>query len=287
MDWTFRQATGRLTRRSKKEPKRATVLIAISDNVQIRKDKPSGTIVLNRPNRCNALSREMVNAIKQGFEDLYQENGVRAVILTGTGSTFCAGTDLQEIKETAEGKDANRIWMEDVSRFQELIEYLLRYPKPIICGVNGWVVGSGAALLMASDFVVADNRAQFQMPEARRGLFSGIAAALLAFRLGPIWTNQMLLSGATIENQAAVKTGLFHEAVEPELVWARCQQLAEEISQGAQQSHQLTKKLINETIGEELFTQISIGAANTAAARTTDAAIEGINAFLEKREPQW
>ena len=262
-------------------------MIAISDNVQIRKDNPSGSIVINRPNRRNALSREIVAAIKQGFEDLYQEGAVRAVILTGSGTTFCAGTDLQEIKDTAEGKDANEVWQQDVLQFQELIEYMLRYPKPIICAVNGSVVGSGAALMLASDIVIAERHAELLMPEAKRGLFSGIAAALLAFRIGTHQAAKILLSAAPMINEMALQMGLFHEVVDTDLAWARCQELAKNVAQGAHQTHQLTKQMINETIGEELFDQIRIGAANTAAARTTEIALEGVNAFLEKREPNW
>ena len=262
-------------------------MIAISDNVQIRKDKPSGTIIINRPNRRNALSREILGGIQQALEDLHQENGVAAVILTGSGSTFSAGTDLVELQETAAGKDANEIWHQDVSRFQQLIETMLRYPKPIICAANGWVVGSGAALMLASDIVVADKNAQVVFPEANRGLFSGVAAPLLAFRIGASQASRLLLSSQTLDATTALQLGLFHECVNNELLWARCQELANGVSNGAKQSHQLAKQMINETVGEELFTQISIGAANTAAARTTDAAKEGIAAFLEKREPTW
>lgn len=262
-------------------------MIAISDNVQVRKDNPSGSIVINRPNRRNALSREIVAAIQQGLEDLYQEGGVRAVILTGSGTTFCAGTDLQEIKDTAEDKDSNTIWQQDVTRFQELIEYMLRYPKPIICATNGSVVGSGVALMLASDIVVAEQHAKVLMPEAKRGLFAGVAAALLAFRIGTHQATKIMLSATPLENDSALQMGLFHEVVGSDLAWARCQQLASDIAEGAHQSHQLTKQMINETIGEELFNQIRIGAANTAAARTTEIAIEGVSAFLEKRAPDW
>lgn len=262
-------------------------MIAISDNVQIRKDSPSGSIVINRPNRRNALSREIVAAIKQGFEDLYQEGTVRAVILTGSGATFCAGTDLQEIRDTAKDKDAHMVWQQDMLRFQELIEYMLRYPKPILCAVNGKVVGSGAALMLASDIIVAEQHAELLMPEAKRGLFSGIATALLGFRIGTHQAAKILLSSTPLENELALQMGLFHEVVDADLAWARCQELAAQVAQGAHQSHQLTKQMINETIGEALFDQIRIGAANTAAARTTEIAIEGVNAFLEKREPNW
>jgi len=76
-------------------------MIAISDNVQVRKDAPSGTIVLNRPDRRNALSREIVTMLIQALDDLHNERSVRAVILTGSGDTFCSGTDLHQLSETA------------------------------------------------------------------------------------------------------------------------------------------------------------------------------------------
>ena len=171
--------------------------------------------------------------------------------------------------------------------FKSLLNTLLRYPKPIICGLNGSVLGSGTALLLASDIVVAEEQATLQMPEAKLGLFSGIAAALLAFRIGTHRTAKILLSATSIESAEAKGMGIYHDIVNSDLVWARCQEIAKDISQGAHQSHQLAKQMINETIGEELFDQIRIGAANTVAARTTEVAIEGVTAFLEKRQPDW
>ncbi len=262
-------------------------MIAISDNVQVRKDVPSGTILLNRPNRRNALSQEVVKLLLEAFEDFQQERSVRAVILTGTGNTFCSGTDLQELQDIAAQPDAMEAWQADTRQFLELIEYMLRFPKPIIAAVNGWIVGSGAALMLAADVVIAGTSARILMPESKRGLISGIAAPLLAFRVGTGPAANILLSGNTIDANQALKLSLFHETVEDDFVWARSQELCKQFAMGAIQSHQLTKRLLNETIGEQLFTQLSIGAANTAAARTTDAAVEGIAAFLEKREPNW
>jgi len=262
-------------------------LIAISDNLQIRKDKPSGTIIINRPNRRNALSREIIAAIKQALEDFYQEGSVRAVILTATGETFCAGTDLQELRDSSESPDAIHIWHDDAQQFLDLIEYMLRYPKPIICGVNGSVVGSGAALVLASDIVVAVERASLRMPEVRRGLFSGIAATLLPHRISTGHTARIMLTAASVSSQEAFQLGLFQQIVDSDLLWARAQEIATEIATGSQQSQILIKQMLNQTLCEELFTQLRIGAANTATARTTDAAQEGINAFLEKREPEW
>ena len=178
-------------------------------------------------------------------------------------------------------------WHEDTREYQELIEYMLRYPKPIVAAINGLVAGSAMALMLAADIVVASDSATVSMPEARRGLVSGIAAPLLAFRIGAGQANRMLLTGNQIDATTAMELGLFHELVEDDLVWARSQEVCADIAAGAMQSHQMSKRMINETIGEEIFTQLSIGAANTATARTTEAAKEGIAAFIEKREPNW
>ena len=262
-------------------------MIAISDNVQTRKDGPSGTIVINRPDRRNALSREIIEMISQALEDFHSERSVRAVILTGTGETFCAGTDLHQLKETSNSKNALETWHKDARSFLDLVEQMLRFPKPIIASVNGWVVGSGVSLMLASDIVVAGTDARLMMPEALRGLNAGITTPLLNFRVGAGMTSSILYSGSAVSAEEALNLGLFHEVVDKELVWARSFELAGQCATGARESHQMTKQLINETIGEGLYTQLSIGAANMAAARTTPAAREGIDAFLEKREPKW
>lgn len=262
-------------------------MIAISDNVQVRKDGPSGTIVINRPDRRNALSREIIQMLGEALDDFYGEKSVRAVILTGTGDTFCSGTDLHQLKETFESGKALETWHSDARDFLELIEKMLRFPKPIISSVNGWVVGSGVSLMLASDIVIAGHESKLRMPEALRGLNAGITTPLLSFRVGTSMASSILYSGAPVAADEALNLGLFHETVDDDLVWARSFELAGQCAAGARESHQMTKQLINETIGEHLFTQLSIGAASMAAARTTLAAKEGIDAFLEKRDPNW
>lgn len=262
-------------------------MIAISDNVQIRRDGPCGTIVINRPDRRNALSREIVSMLDQAFEDFLSEKSVRAVVLTGTGATFCSGTDLYQLKETSDSKNSLEVWHQDAVNFQGLIEKMLRFPKPIIASVNGWAVGTGLSLMLASDIVVGGENSQLLLPEAVRGLNPGITTPLLSFRVGSGMASGILFSGDPISASKAQSLGLFHEVVADDLIWAKCFAIANQCASGARESHQMTKQMINETIGETLFTQLSIGSANMAAARTTPAAKEGVNAFLEKREPQW
>ena len=215
------------------------------------------------------------------------ESSVRAVILTGTGTTFCSGTDLHQLKETSESRNAMEAWHEDAQNMVGLVEYMLHYPKPLLAAVNGAVVGSGTALMLACDMVIAAQSATLMMPEAVRGLSPALTAPLLAFKAGTGVASGILLRGDACEADQAHRLGLFHEVTGDDFVWARCNELAGQLAAGARESHQSTKQMLNQTVGEGLITQLKVGAASMAAARTTPAALEGINAFLEKRDPDW
>jgi enoyl-CoA hydratase/carnithine racemase len=255
--------------------------------VLIKKNVPSGTIVLHRPDKRNALTRQMLADLMEAFNDLHQEKRVRAVIVTGSGSAFCAGMDLGEMRETSSQPDALERWHEDAVLYRDLVELMLRFPKPIIAAVNGPAVAGGAGLLLACDIVLATAEARFGLPEPRRGIVAGLVSPLLNFRVGGSHAANLLLTARTIEASEAHRIGLYHELVAGDLIWARAHELAGEIEKCAPEAIQLTKKVLNETIGEHLFTQLAAGAAASATARTTEAAAEGLAAFLEKRDPKW
>ena len=221
----------------------------------VRVDAPSGTIVLNRPDRRNALSRALVADLRQALSDLHQEKKVRAVIITGSGAAFCAGLDLQEIHATnqsLEPMDQAQQWHEDAIAYRDLILTMLRFPKPIIAAVNGPAFGGGAGLLLASDVIVAGQSAQFAVPGPRRGLVAGVVAPLLAFRVGGGWAANIMLTSRTVEVAEAKAMGIFHEVVDDELVWVRAHALAAQCAEGAHEAIAMTKRMLNETVGEAL-----------------------------------
>lgn len=255
--------------------------------VKVKKHAPSGTVILNRPDKRNALTRQLLNELQQAFEDLHQERAVRAVILTGAGQAFCAGMDLQEMLNTSKQADALNMWYQDAVQYKELIETMLRFPKPIIAAVNGAAVAGGAGLVLAADIVIATGNAPFGLPEPRRGLVAGLVSPLLAFRIGGGYSAKLLLTGELIPAEEARRVNLYHEIVAHDVVWARAHEIASQCAKNAAESLQLTKKLLNETIGESLGMLLASGAAASATARTTEAAAEGLAAFLEKREPNW
>lgn len=229
----------------------------------------------------------MVEQIQLGLSDLHQEKKVRAVVFTGADSTFSSGTDLQELKDVMSDEQSQKIWFDDCVAQQRLLETILRFPKPIIAAVNGPALGFAAAIVLASDIVIGTENATFGFPETSRGLVPGLAAPLLAFRLGAGVAADRLLRGNILSGSEALSLGIYHTYVQEDLVWAKSSDIAQQQVSNSATAIAMSKRLLNETIGEQVFTQLSAGAAATASARTTEAAAEGIQAFLEKREPDW
>jgi methylglutaconyl-CoA hydratase len=256
--------------------------------VKIHVHEHTGTIILNRPEKRNALSRKLLAELTQALDDLHQERRVRAVVLAASGPAFCAGMDLSEMSDTRGSSDALAQWHADAAAYRDLLEMMLRFPKPLIAAVQGPAVAGGAGLMLACDIVVATAAAKFGLPEPKRGLVAGMITPLLVFRLGAGQSAYLLLTAQTIDATEARRIGLFHEIVAQEhQLWPRAQELAGLCAACAPEAILLTKRMLNETVGEHLTTQLTAGAAVSATARTTEAAAEGLAAFLEKREPKW
>jgi methylglutaconyl-CoA hydratase len=260
-----------------------------SSAVEVKVTGNVGTIVLNRPGRRNALTRAMVGELHQVFGDLHLERRVRAVVITGAGSAFCAGMDVHEMHSSAEQPDAEKAqeWGEAAAAYRDLVVEMIQFPKPIIASVNGPALASGAGLVLASDIAVACASARFGLPDARLGVVAGVVGPLLAFRTGGGTAARLLLTSALYPAEEAHRLGIYHEMIDHDRLWARCVELGHECAAGAPEALQLTKRLLCETIGEGLATQLSAGAAISATAHTTDAAREGLAAFVEKRPPEW
>jgi enoyl-CoA hydratase/carnithine racemase len=255
--------------------------------VKVHVHEHTGTLVLNRPEKRNALSRQLIADIDEALHDLHAQRGVRAVVVASTGQAFCAGMDLAEMQATSNEPDAMARWHDDAQIYRDLLETMLRFPKPLIAAVQGPALAGGLGLVLACDIVLAASEATFGLPEPKRGLVAAVVAPLLAFRIGAGRAGYALLTAEPISGDEAHRIGLVHELVKADQLWARGQQLAGGFAQSAPEALLMTKRMLNETIGENLITQLAAGAALSATARTTDAAKEGLKAFLEKREPRW
>ncbi len=257
------------------------------DHLQIRKDLPAGTIIIKRPSHCNALTPRGIQELQTAFQDLHGEKQVRGVILTGSGDCFCAGTDLVHLHEQMQCPDPESFWQEEVPDLLALLETILRFPKPVVAAVHGPARGTGLALMLACDYIVATPTSSFGLPEVQLGLMPGFAAPLLARRCRAGFANRLILTGGSIDVATARQEALVDEVVAADQVWARARQLVSELMAAAPTSLQLARQLLNETMGETLFTQLSIGAANTAAARSTEDARRGVASFVNKSSISW
>ncbi len=254
--------------------------------VRIEIEEPIGRIVLNRPEKRNALSRALLGELSGALDGLHARLRC-AVILAAAGPSFCAGMDLSEMLATSQLDDPHAQWHSDSVIYRDLLEKMLHYPKPLIAAVGGPALAGGAGLVLGCDLVVASDAASFGLPEPKRGLVAGMVSPLLAFRIGGGAAGYLLLSTRSIDAAEANRLGLFHEVVPADQLAGRANQLATECAASAPEALLLTKRMLNETIGEHLTTLLAAGAAISATARTTDAAAEGLAAFLEKREPRW
>ena len=255
--------------------------------IRLQKSAPSGTLLIDAPATCNAISREMVQQLLDALSDFHQDKSVRALILTSTGSNFCSGVNLKEWKSQSQQRDAIAQWQQVASELHELIEAMLRLPKPIIAAVDGPALGFGLALVLAADLVITSPKAEFQIPSSRLGLVSGLTVPLAAFRLGASTASRLVLGGQRLDATIAQQIGLSHRQVESEQIWAAANEWANQIAESSSEAIQLSKRLLNEMVGESLLMNLSSGAAVLATACSTESAIEGLEAFAGKRPPKF
>ncbi|MCH1440067.1 MAG: enoyl-CoA hydratase/isomerase family protein [Rubripirellula sp.] len=247
------------------------------------------TILMDRPKTRNALNPQLIEDLTTAFSDVYQEKRVASVVLTGGGEHFCSGIDLKVMSEIAQMPESSALpeWWAVWRNLTELYESMLRFPKPIVAAVDGSALGAGLGLALAADLIVASKRATFGAIAVRRGLVGGATAALLSFRLGGATAARMVLTGQMVTAIQASRWGLCDEPVDPKQIWVAANELASQCAAAPQEAMQATKRLLNEGVGELLLSQLSAGAAGSATACTTEAAREGIQSYLDNREPIW
>src|SRR5215469_7749947 len=196
---------------------------------------PAVVLTLNRPDRRNALSRNLIAALTEAFGRARDDAAARCVILTGAGNSFCAGMDLAELQEslsaappsstTRRGGEEGGVW-DDALRLAKLYDLIYTLPKPAIAAVNGAAVAGGAGLVSVCDLAVAVPGAKFGYPEVRRGLVAAMVMPHLLRHVGERTARYLLLTGELIDAAEAVRTGLINTVAPAEqllpraLAWA-------------------------------------------------------------------
>jgi len=242
------------------------------------------TITLNRPKALNALNQAMVEELGRAVEQVRDDPAVRVVVITGAGDkAFAAGADLTEFK----GMSPVDGWML-TQRLQRLYLEIERLPKPVIAAVNGFALGGGCELMMACDIVYASDRARIGQPEINLGIIPGAGGTQrLARMIGKQRAKELVFTGDMIGAQDAWNLGLLNRVVPADQLLPEVRKLAERLAaKGA-----VALKAAKEAVEEGSETGLQAGLANEGKlfglCFGTEDKVEGINAFLEKRPPQF
>jgi len=244
---------------------------------------PAAVITLNRPDRRNALSRALIAGLSAAFHRAADDPQVRCVILTGAGSAFCAGMDLDELRGTL-GAGRDVVW-DDAQKLADLYEFITHLPKPTIAAVNGHAVAGGAGFVSVCDLAVSVPSAKFGYPEVRRGLVAAMVLPHLLRHVGERTARFMLLTGELIDAAEAERCGLINQVVPPEKLREKAIAWAIACAEGGPSALATTKDLLRRCSRQALTVQEF---ANTSAEpRLGDECRLGLEAFFAKRPAPW
>ena len=243
-------------------------------------DEATVLLTLNRPERRNALTIELMEALCQKLEALALEPQRRVVILSGAGSAFCTGLDLTEAADV----DLAERSAECVAR---TFETILRSPLICIAAAQGAALAGGAGLLACCDLAIASKDFLIGFPEVRRGLIPALVATVLRDRLRDHDLRELLFVAEPIDAQRALAIGLINHVVPPDRLLLGAHSLAAKILKGAPGAVRQTKKLLRELSGVDPSQLFAQALTVHKEARRSHEASEGLAAFKAKREPNW
>jgi len=267
------------------EPALRPKVLGTKEPVLLRSTDARGvvTLTLNRPHAFNALSEEMLAALQRELDAIAQDESVRVVVLAAEGEAFCAGHDLKEMRAAPSLDYYERLF----AQCSDMMLTIQRLPVPVIARVQGIATAAGCQLVAMCDLAVASSTAKFAVSGVNLGLFCSAPGVALSRNILQKAAFEMLVTGEFISAQEAKQRGLVNRVAEPELFDAELEKLAATI---------VAKPRIAVAMGKEFFykqVELDIAAAYEAGSQTMacnmmdEAALEGVQAFIEKRAPRW
>jgi len=252
--------------------------------IQLSREAQVATIILNRPDKRNAISYELIDELLAALGEVAASSAL-VLVLTGAGKAFCSGMDLENLKELL-GRSPEQN-LQDSATMARLFRSLYDFPKPTIAAVNGAAIAGGCGLATLCDFTLAVPEAKFGYTEARIGFVPAIVSTFLLRQIGEKHARDLLLTGRIISADEAHRVGMVNEIVAPEKLLDRARELAAQLIENSPVSLACTKRLLSDLARRDLDAQLQLAIKENAAVRTTKDFREGISSFLEKRKPQW
>ena len=249
--------------------------------ILVETQSPQITVItLNRPERRNALTLELLTDLCAAINAASQQPEQRILILRGAGAAFCTGLDLKE------AADQNKAHATAEMVANTLIS-ISQTRLVTIAAVHGAAVAGGAGIMSACDLVVAAEKTKIGYPEVRRGLVAGLVMTFLRRQVGERNMRELLYTAELIDAAGAKEIGLVNRVVAPEEVMNEAQKFAVSVLQGAPGALAQTKRLVEDLWWHSVKEDVDIALKYHMEARKSDEAREGIAAFNEKRKPNW
>jgi len=252
--------------------------------VLLEKDGPIGWLTLNRPDKRNALSLELMGDMLKKLDRVSEDRETRVVVIRGKGPAFCAGHDMSEM--VGPGRDLHH-FREIFSRCTEMMLRLQRLPQPVVAQVHGIATAAGCQLVATCDLAVASQEARFATPGVRIGLFCHTPQVPLTRAIGRKRALEMLFTGRAISAEEAERYGLVNKVVPSDRLAAETLSLANHIIQASPLTLALGKQSFYRQIEVEENQAYGYAKEMMALNAVTEDAQEGISAFLQKRNPKW
>ncbi|WP_300597181.1 enoyl-CoA hydratase/isomerase family protein [Niabella sp.] len=243
------------------------------------------TIWLNRPEVRNAFNDIMIAELIHAFETLTSDEAVRVITLRGRGKVFCAGADLKWMKANAtsgyeESLGENR-------QLAQCFQTVYHTPKPTIAVVHGAAMGGANGLIAACDFAYAGNDTLFAFSEVRLGLVPATIAPYILKKMGEAKAKELILTGRQFHAKEAAHAGLINQVLQEIELESKVAELIQELLQAGPGSLAASKQLLHHIAAKELETAIPYTVEAIARARSSAEGQEGMQAFFEKRKPNW
>ena len=241
------------------------------------------TLTLNRPRQYNALSAALLAALHQELDAVARDPGVRVVLITGSGSAFCSGHDLKEMRALGSRKEIEALFFS----CSEVMKKLVRLPQPVIAVVNGLATAAGCQLVAQCDLAVAASNARFAASGINLGLFCSTPAVSISRNLGRKRAAEMLFGGEFIDAETALDWGLVNRVAPADQAMDAALAMAANLRSKPRESLALGKALFYRQLEQDLASAYDDASRTIAGNMDTDIAREGVDAFFDKRSPRW
>ncbi len=253
--------------------------------VRVETAGPVGRVVFCRPEVHNAFNAQVIDEMTFAFKRLKTDQDIRVVILTGDGKSFCAGADLNWMRSVKDAAYEDNL--DEARRLADLFHLIYSFPKPVIGRINGAAIGGGTGFVAVTDIAVAAQSAIFSFSEVKIGVVPACISPYVIKRVGEGRAREFFLTGERMDAERALTAGLVNRAVPDDLLDATVNGIVNQLLSSGPEAIKVCKDLLQNVPQQEVDEFKEYTARVIADLRQSPEGQEGMDAFLNKRKPNW